>query len=143
MILSNMMPTSIRGKLNKALGHLTSEHATYEKRVKELSNLLTDDPSQGLKEIFDFIENILVPHFESEETLVFPVILKLKPDKKPLIDELLREHEIFLRFHSLLKNNIAVEDTSKTNLEATKVLLELQDHIKKESPLQDLVLEVL
>jgi hemerythrin superfamily protein len=127
------MPSLTIDELSKALKRLTYGHIIFSKRAKELKNLLDENPP--LKEFFSFIDEALLPHGETEEELIFPLILKLKPDKKELVEKLIEAHKYFLEECKKLKGSIAeIVNKSKELLES------IERHAIDEEPLYQLIL---
>lgn len=52
--------------------------------------------AQGLKErareVIEFFQASLIPHFRAEEEILFPFMLSLVPESGPMVDSLRREH---------------------------------------------------
>jgi hemerythrin-like domain-containing protein len=49
------------------------------------------------QEFCEFFQKQLTPHFRAEEESLFPLMREAVPESAPLLDDLLREHEIFRR----------------------------------------------
>jgi iron-sulfur cluster repair protein YtfE (RIC family) len=52
-----------------------------------------DGLRQRATEMLRFYASNLVSHLQAEEEVLFPLLLSLVPESRPLIDELLRDHE--------------------------------------------------
>ena len=81
---------------------------------------------QRAKEFLDFYSDNLVAHFRAEEEVLFPVVDSAVPGSKPVINELVREHEQI--------RQAAMELENATGL--AKLIFDLGDllerHIRKE-----------
>jgi len=121
-------------ELVEALKTLTYEHGIFFKRLGELTELLREDPTKATGGLIKFIENVVLPHRDKEEEHVFPVILKLKPDEKPLIEELREEHGELKRYYKTLLEGEDIKTVKE-------ILKSLKDHTSKEEPLYRLLLE--
>jgi iron-sulfur cluster repair protein YtfE (RIC family) len=44
-------------------------------------------------DLLDFYASKLVPHFHAEEEVLFPLLRSLVPESRPLIDQLMHDHE--------------------------------------------------
>jgi hemerythrin superfamily protein len=129
------MPSLMIDELSRALKELTYEHIIFSKRIKELKNLMEENPELFIKEFSDFIDKALLPHREREEEFVFPSILKLKPGKKEFIEKLIEDHKYFLEEYKKLKGLIS-EIVNKCK----KLLESIERHVNDEEPLYQLIL---
>jgi len=85
---------------------------------------------QGLRErareFCEFYSKNLVKHFQAEEEILFPMLISLVPESRPMIDELKRDHEQIRDANSQLAGDSGL----------AKVLFDLGDllerHIRKE-----------
>jgi len=131
------MPSISIDELAEALKELTYEHGIFFRRITELTELLREDSSKATEEFIKFMENAVFPHLAREETHVFPVISKLKPNKKPLIEELIEEHRRLEKYYKPL------QDSRGGNVEniVKEILQSIKDHGEKEEPLYQLLLK--
>jgi hemerythrin-like domain-containing protein len=78
------------------------------------------------REVLAFYSTHLARHFRAEEEVLFPLLQSLVPESRPIIDQLLREHE---------QIRSAVKQLEKA-AGAAKILFDLGDalerHIRKE-----------
>lgn len=107
--------------------HLHGEHDEALKRISEI---------QGSPEvvplIIDLWENELRSHFAEEETVLFPRLLKDRPNTVAEINEILRQHK---QFNSLIEQ---IRIAHKSNSAGMSLLVAdfinlLRNHIKKEN----------
>ena len=88
-----------------------------------------------------FFENSIIPHRDREEAYVFPIILKLKTEEKPLIEELINEHKKHLNEFKHLKENLVNGKLTEAKKQIEKLLNGLKKHIEQEEPLYQLLLK--
>lgn len=81
-------------KMDDMCHHLSSEHEKAEKEIRNILNSLNSGV-HCTKDVVDVWEKELKHHFQEEENVVFPKILKKDPSFKPIIDNLLEEHKFF------------------------------------------------
>jgi iron-sulfur cluster repair protein YtfE (RIC family) len=94
--------------------------------------------------ILCFFENSIIPHRDREEAYVFPIILNLKTEEKPLIEELIDEHKKHLNEFKHLKEDLAKGKLTEAKKQIEKLLNGLKKHIEREEPLyQSLLKEAL
>lgn len=88
--------------MSNMCNHLSSEHANTE---KEIVNILcsANDGKPCTKEVIDVWDKELKHHFQEEENVVFPEMIKKDKSLKPIIDDLLNEHKFFYSAISEMK----------------------------------------
>lgn len=84
--------------------HLSSEHANTE---REIYNILSSakNGNNCTKDVVDIWDKELKHHFQEEEKVVFPNILNKDKSLKPIIDNLLKEHDYFYSAISEMKKS--------------------------------------
>lgn len=78
------------------------------------------------KEVLAFYCSNLAPHFRAEEEVLFPLMQSLVPESRPVIDQLLREHE---QIRSAIKQLEGAAGLAKIIFDLGDVL---ERHIRKE-----------
>lgn len=115
-------------KMDDMCHHLSSEHEQAEKEIKSILYSLKSGV-HCTKDIVDVWDKELKHHFQEEENVVFPAMLKKEPSVKPIIDDLIKEHNFFYSAISEMKrlgncDNISIMFCEK-----------LLNHINKEENL--------
>jgi hemerythrin-like domain-containing protein len=103
--------------IDNMCNHLSSEHANTE---REIINILfsANKGKSCTKDVIDVWDKELKHHFQEEENVVFPNMLNKNKSLKPIIDDLLNEHNYFYSTINEMKksgncDNLSVEFCQK------------------------------
>jgi len=113
--------------------HLSLEHGKAEKEIVKILQSANSGNNYCTKDVVDIWDKEINHHFQEEENVVFPKILKSNIALKPIIDDLLNDHKFFYSAISEMKRvgncqNLSVMFCDK-----------LLNHIEKEERLFTLV----
>ncbi len=81
--------------ISNMCNHLSSEHHQTEREIINILISASKNKNHCTKDVVDVWDKELKHHFQEEENVVFPNILKKDKSLKPIIDDLLEEHKFF------------------------------------------------
>ena len=115
--------------IDNMCNHLSSEHHQTEREIINILISASKNKNHCTKDVVDVWDKELKHHFQEEENVVFPSLIKKDKSLQPVIDDLLEEHKFFYSAINEMKrigncNNLSVMFCEK-----------LLQHIDKEEEL--------
>ena len=84
------------------------------------------------REFTDVIKNVIIPHFQGEETGLYKQVIETGPSGREFINHMLKEHEKLYVLFEVFTTAVANEDTQKIIEISTDLDDMLRRHIMKE-----------
>jgi len=114
--------------MDNMCNHLSSEHGQAEKELIKILKSVNSG-KHCTKDVIDIWDKEINHHFQEEENVVFPAMLKKDSSLKPVIDDLLNDHKFFYSAISEMKRLGNCDNLSVMFCE------KLFNHIEKEEKL--------
>jgi len=107
--------------------------AKFTGNVMDLkAGMSTPNTIVEFKEFADIINNVIIPHFKSEETTIYAEIKKKSPAGSDFIDDMLQEHEELYSLFDAYITAVEAQDTTIIIDISTRLEHVLRHHIIKE-----------